>query len=141
MSRLVIDASIVLAWAFEDEFSPLAASVLRELEQAEAVAPSIWPLEVANGLLVAERRGRVSEAETRRFLALVGDLPVRVESSTRAQVWSTTTDLGRRHGLSAYDASYLDLCLRLDLPLATLDQSLAAACTSAGGRLWREDGS
>lgn len=128
MSAFVIDTSIAMAWCFEDESTEATEAVLDRL--AEDVVPAIWPLEVANVLLVAERRGRVTEAQASRFLALLEQLPVETDDSP--------TDLaalvaaGRRHRLSSYDASYLVLVERLGTPLATLDARLAEAALNAG---------
>jgi predicted nucleic acid-binding protein len=127
---LVIDTSVTMAWCFEDETSADTEAVLERLRQEEAVVPSVWELEVTNVLLVAERRKRVSEAQATRFLSLLTQLPIRVDVSP--------TDLtavlaaGRRHRLSAYDAAYLVLAERHGIPLATLDEKLAAACRDAG---------
>ena len=92
-----------------------------------ATAPAIWPLEVANGLLQAERRGRITEAFRKQRLVDLGLLRVILDDETSRHAWQETSDLALRHGLSAYDAAYLELALRRALPLATLDKSLARA--------------
>lgn len=127
---IVIDASITMAWCFEDEGTDETEAVLDLLGDDVAVVPSLWCLEVANVLLVAERRGRMSEAQAARFLDLLGRLPIRPDTD----VVDTNVVLaaGRRHHLSAYDAAYLVLAERLAAPLATLDSKLAAACRAAG---------
>ena len=116
-----------MAWCFADEESPYAEAVLDSLEIAEAVAPSIWPLEVGNVLLVAERKKRLNQAASIRFLSLIKDLPILVEQDSLPRMLSEIIQLAREHKLSTYDASYLDLAMRLDLPLATLDESLKRA--------------
>lgn len=127
VSRFVVDNSIVMAWCFEDAGGPYAASVLECLASSEAFAPTIWPLELGNVLLVAERRKRLSEADVVRFLALINSLPITVEQETPDRMVKEILSLARKHGLSTYDASYLDLAMRLGLPIATLDSTLVKA--------------
>jgi predicted nucleic acid-binding protein len=116
-----------MSWCFEDEENSYAEDVLESLEFAQALVPAIWPLEVGNVLLVAERKKRLSQAAVVRFLALLDGLPITVEQETRERMLKEIVSLAREHGLSTYDASYLDLAMRLDLPLATQDTSLAKA--------------
>jgi predicted nucleic acid-binding protein len=131
----VIDASVALAWCFEDEATPYADVVLSRLEHEEAVAPSIWPLEVANGLRSAERRGRIDERELPGVAQLLLALPIRIEESTLDSALGEVLQLARALGLSTYDASYVALALRHGAPLATLDDPLAQAATAAGAQL------
>lgn len=126
-ARFVVDNSVVMSWCFEDEGNSYAEAVLESLESAEAFVPAIWPLEVGNVLLVAERKKRLSRAAVVRFLALLGGLPITVEQETPERMLKEIVSLAREHGLSTYDASYLDLAMRLDLPLATLDTYLVKA--------------
>jgi predicted nucleic acid-binding protein len=129
----VIDTSITMAWCFEDEAGAATEAVLDRLREDQAVVPPIWPLEVANVLLVAERRGRLSEAQASRFLELLVRLPIDVDDSPTDTSGIVAT--GRRHMLSSYDASYLLLAERLGASLATLDQALAKAARKAGVQL------
>ena len=131
----VIDASVALAWCFEDEATPYADAVLSRLENEEAVTPSIWPLEVANGLRSAERRGRIDEREIPGVAQLLLALPIRIDDSTLDAVLSEVLQLARALGLSAYEASYVALALRHGAPLATLDDPLGRAATAAGAQL------
>jgi predicted nucleic acid-binding protein len=126
-TRFVTDNSVVMSWCFEDEGNCYAESVLESLESAEAVVPAIWPLEVGNVLLIAERKKRLSQASVVRFLALLSGLPITVEQETPERMLKEIVSLAREHGLSTYDASYLDLSMRLELPLATQDASLLKA--------------
>lgn len=128
----MLDASTTLAWCFEDETTAPAASMLERLRDQEALVPPLWLLELANGLVVAERRGRISRAESTRFLRLVGELPIRVDQTSTLDLASSVMNLARDYELSAYDAAYLELALRLGQPLATLDERLRSAADRAG---------
>jgi predicted nucleic acid-binding protein len=130
--RFVSDCSVALAWCFPDEKAPYPQSVLDSLTSAEAVVPSVWPLEVANALLVGERRKRCDRANVVAWIALLRALPIRVDDQTTAQAWGDTLGLARTHNLSVYDAAYLELALRLVLPLATLDGRLQTAAAAVG---------
>lgn len=126
-SRFVVDNSVVMSWCFEDEGDTYAEDVLESLEAGEALVPAIWPLEVGNVLLVAERKKRLSHASAVRFLDLLGGLPIAVEQEPPDRMLKEILSLAREHELSTYDASYLDLAMRLDLPISTLDTSLLKA--------------
>lgn len=126
-ARFVIDNSVVMGWCFENEGNRYAEAVLESLEAGEALVPAIWPLEVGNVLLVAERKKRLSEASVVRFLALLNSLPITVEPETPERMLKEIVSLARAYNLSTYDASYRDLAMRLGLPIATQDASLARA--------------
>lgn len=127
---IVIDTSVTMAWCFEDEATEQTDRVLDHLLADAAIVPALWQLEVANVLLVAERRNRISEAQATHFLDLVMQLPIRVDTTPVDS--GAIIAAGRRHGLSANDASYLVLAERLAAPLATFDAALVAACRAAG---------
>ena len=128
----VVDASVALAWCFEDEATSYAESVLDRLQQTEAVVPAIWPLEVANVLLMAERRQRLTEAQTARMIQLLRGLPITIDAEGLAQAWGPMLSLGREYGLSAYDSSYLEHAMRQGISLATQDAALREAAPRAG---------
>ena len=132
MSRLrfVVDNSVVVAWGL-DEGSEYADRIMDQLVEGEALVPSVWPLEFANVLVVAERRKRITEAESTRLRQLTLALPITIVPDTLERIMTETLRLARRHGLSVYDASYLDLALREGAPLATLDERLRAASSQA----------
>ncbi|HXZ41107.1 MAG TPA: type II toxin-antitoxin system VapC family toxin [Terriglobales bacterium] len=133
IKRLVLDASVAVAWCFEDESAPLAESVLDLLSAgAETLVPAIWPLEVANALLVAERRKRITTAQVTGLLQRISKLPITVESMPPAHAFEQVLSVARQRELSEYDASYVELALREGLPLATLDAKLRRAARSAG---------
>ena len=128
---IVVDASIALAWCLGDEGDEYAERMLDRAVAETAIAPAHWPIEVANGLRSAERRGRIDAEELWQVGKLLKDLGVEivpVELSTALG----TLDTARDHDLSAYDAVYLDLARSRDLPLATIDRPLAKACRKAG---------
>jgi predicted nucleic acid-binding protein len=128
----VLDCSVTMAWIFDDEDDPLAAAVRDRLGGDVALAPSIWPLEVGNALLVAERRERVSRAEALRFLEVLRQLPIDVDATEAMLAMDRSLQIAREAGLSAYDASYLELAARFGVPLATLDPRLASAAARVG---------
>jgi len=131
--RLVLDASVTLAWCFSDESTAYSEAVLDLLANgAEAMAPAIWPFEVANALLVGERRKRVTAAQVVSVLARIGDLPISVEPIRVDLAFGPIRLLARSEHLTEYDAAYIELALREGLPLATLDDRLRRAAGSAG---------
>lgn len=139
MSRFVLDASVVLAWCFPDENATIAQHVAGMFKQGDtATAPSFWPHEVLNALLVGEKRKRISEELVRGFLDDLAVLPIGLEQFPAGVVFDRIQKLSREHGLTAYDAAYLDLALDSGLPLATLDEDLVRACKKARVRLVHE---
>lgn len=138
MNRFVLDTSVAVSWFFDDEAGEYTDSVLESLTEWEAVVPSLWPLEVANFLLAAERRRRCSEAEAVRFIELLVSLPIATDDDTDRRALHGTYQLAREYALTAYDASYLELSMRLGAPLATLDRQLAEAAVKAGVTIFRQ---
>jgi predicted nucleic acid-binding protein len=136
VSRFVLDASVVLTWCFPDENAAMAQHVAGMFKQGRtAVAPSFWPHEVLNALLVGEKRKRISKELVRSFLDDLATLPVVLERFPVEVVFGRIQRLSREHGLTAYDAAYLDLALDSGLPLATLDEDLARASRKTRVRL------
>jgi predicted nucleic acid-binding protein len=127
----VLDGSVAVAWFFEDEANTYAESIEDSLEWARAV-PSLWPLEVANALLMGERRRRTTEAKVTQYVRLLQALPVEVEEQDFARAFEGVLSPARIYGLSAYDAAYLEVAMRRELPLATLDRRLREAAAAAG---------
>lgn len=133
MSRFVLDASVVLTWCFPDENTDLAQHVADRFKQGDtALAPSFWPHEVLNALLAGEKRKRISGEMIQAFLDDLALLPITLEQCSAGTVFGRIQSLSRRHGLTAYDAAYLDLALENGLALATQDEGLVRACKSAG---------
>ena len=132
LKEFVLDSSMALAWCFADESNPKADAIGARCPRISAFVPSLWPLEIANALLMGERRGRSTQADTAKWIAFLRSLPIAVDLETNERVWGDTLNLGRVWNLSAYDAAYLELALRRGCPLATLDSRLQAAANSAG---------
>ena len=131
----VIDASVALAWCFADEVSPGRGRGAGSAQRRGCTRPSIWPLEVANGLRTAERRGRLDLADLARIRELLISLPIQVEAIDLDVALGEVSDLSRSLNLTAYDAAYLALAARRGLVLATIDERLQRACTTAGVKL------
>lgn len=126
-NKFVIDNSIVMTWCFNDESSKYSDIILDSLENYEALAPAIWPLEVGNVVLVAERRKCLTESDGIRFLNLINELPITVQQETPDRMLKEIFALARECNISSYDASYLDLAMRNGVPIATQDSGLKKA--------------
>jgi predicted nucleic acid-binding protein len=127
---VVLDASVALAGCFDDEKTPQTEAVLDRLAADSAVVSTLWEFEVANALLVAERRGRLSDFTAARFVELLARLPIHVDVTFSDM--ASLLAIGRRHQLSAYASSYLFLAERDGIPLATGDEKLRSAGSRAG---------
>ena len=119
---LVLDPSLALSWYFEDERTPTGDALLDQVVEDGAVVPSLWRLEVANGFQMAIRRKRIDAAYRDNALAELATMPITVDAETDAHAWSSTLRLSDRFRLTPYDAVYLELAQRRELPLATLDR-------------------
>ena len=130
---LVVDASVALAWALPDESSAYADAVLAVAAVDGLRVPDLWAREVANGLAVAYLRKRITPADEKAFLAALSHLSIDVEQSAIAlTVVRDGTAAAMRYGLTAYDAAYLDLAMRENLTLATLDTAMRKAAEQSG---------
>ena len=136
MSRFVVDCSVTMAWCFADELDEYADTVLQSLSNNQATVPALWPLEVANTLLHGERRRRLTEAASQRFLDLLESLPIEIDRETAARATGPTLAVAREYGLTAYDAAYLELSMSEGLSLATRDRKMRTAVTAAGVKLF-----
>jgi predicted nucleic acid-binding protein len=135
----VLDASVTLAWLLPDETSKMADELIGRLDKATAFVPAVWPLEIGNVLIIATRRGRMAQQEAHRLLDTLQILPVEVDQAPPGRMIERVIDMANEHGLTAYDAAYLELAERHDLPLATLDKRLAAAAKAQHVRLLPTD--
>ncbi len=132
MIQFVLDASVALAWCFEDETSRAADAILDQLASSEAVVPAIWPVEVGHALLAGERRKRITAADVSRSLELLGSLNIRPDDSGLRLAIDDWIGLARSQQLSVCDATYLALAMREGIPLATLDTALRRAARRVG---------
>jgi predicted nucleic acid-binding protein len=128
----VLDSSVALAWLLPDEGSEATDALADRLEQEPVHVPAIWPLEVGNALLMAQRRARIKDEELARFVSALSVLPIEVDPAASTSALPAVLAIARELGLTAYDAAYIELARRLSLPLASLDAKLRQACAGAG---------
>jgi predicted nucleic acid-binding protein len=128
----VLDNSVALAWCFEDEQTPAVMDLLDRVTETGASAPLLWPLEALNGLIVAERRQRLDAAKRTQLAAFLHELPIVLDFETVDRAWQVSARLAERFKLSVYDAAYLELAQRRQLPLASLDRDLRTAAATSG---------
>ena len=129
---LAVDASIALTWCFEDEVTEATEAIGTRVDSEGAVVPNLWRLEVANALLLAERRGRLKRSDMEQRLELLAALPITIDGDTASHAWTDTLLLARAERLTLYDAAYLELAVRRDVELATLDRELRRAARKMG---------
>ena len=130
----VLDNSVAMRWLLitpNKMDQAYADSILKSLADHDALVPNLWHLEAANVLLGAEKREEIGIGETERFIAQLEYLPIHTDILTSSQVFTRTITLARAYGLSSYDSAYLELAIRNNLPLATLDKSLRKAAKKA----------
>lgn len=128
----VLDCSVTMAWIFHDEATEATDRLREALLDTRAFVSALWPIETANALLVATRRGRVVQDEWPGIRVHLDALPIEVDQVSASRTWSAALDLANAHALSVYDAMYLELAVRMQMPLATLDRALLGAAQSAG---------
>jgi predicted nucleic acid-binding protein len=132
-AEFVLDGPLTLAWCFEDEASPETDEILDWLTAgARAYVPTLWHLEIANVLWACEWRKRITEADSVRFLAVLEALNITTDHQTEQHAGQRAFGLARQYGLSVYDAAYLELAMRLGLPLASKDEALRQAAHAVG---------
>jgi predicted nucleic acid-binding protein len=135
---LVLDNSVAMLWLLPQSNPAgigLAEQVLALLQKGGACVPSLWSLEASNVISKSQRLGRITQAQASAFVSLLDALSISIDINTAQHALHATLDLARQFGLSAYDAAYLELALRENLPLATLDKQLQAAAREAGVEL------
>lgn len=132
MTDIVIDASVALAWCFKDELNETLTRLLEQLYAGSAAVPTLWPIEVSNVLALAERRGRITFAESAQLIALLGTLDISIDTEAPSLAFTRLLSLSRDERLTAYDASYLELAMRLGVPLASKDRDLCDAAERVG---------
>ena len=137
---VVIDCSVTMAWYFKDEATPYTNAVRAALATERAAVPALWPLEVANVLLMGERRKRSTQTKATKWLRFLSALPIAVDTQTPALAFDPILSLARSHKLTAYDAAYLELAMRLGVPLAARDAALEKAALAVGVPLFTPRG-
>jgi predicted nucleic acid-binding protein len=135
--NLVLDASIALSWCFKNEATAIGDRVLERLVAETASVPAIWHLEIANVLALSERRGRITRANSSEFVALLETLDIAIDEETPPRALGQLLDLARAERLTAYNAAYLELAMRLGIPLASKDADLCDAAERLGVRVFR----
>jgi predicted nucleic acid-binding protein len=135
---LVLDSSATLAWIYDEETTEAIRALFDRVADEGAMVPALWRLEVANSLTVAIRRHRIDAEFRRAALADLALLDISTDQHTDGQAWSGTLHLADRYRLTVYDAAYLELAQRREVPLATLDKDLRAAAQAAGTALLGE---
>ena len=128
----VLDCSVTMAWVFPDEATEATNQLRDSLVESRSFVPSLWPVDVDNVLLVATRRNRIRVDDWPEIRASLEALPIEIDPVTTSRAWGASLELARTHQLSVYDAMYLELAMRLQLPLATLDRALHGAARSVG---------
>ncbi|MGH2558666.1 MAG: type II toxin-antitoxin system VapC family toxin [Thermomicrobiales bacterium] len=128
----VVDASVTLAWLITGEITPYTNAIRARLRSEQVYVPPIWPYEVSNALLVAERRGRMSQAQVTDVLQRLDDLAITVELEALERVPQDVVALARQLNLTVYDASYVELALSRALPIATIDNRMRTAAAQVG---------
>jgi len=139
VTDFVLDASVALAWCFEDENTPSARQILARLRAEAASVPATWPIEVANVLALAERRRRITPADSAEFIAKLEDVAILVDGETSSRAFGRVLDLAREERLTTYEAVYLELAMRLGVPLASKDADLCNAAQRLGVSVLRAD--
>jgi predicted nucleic acid-binding protein len=136
LSRFVLDASVTLCWCFENQATPYTESLLDRMAAGdEASVPFVWPLEVANALVRAERRKTLKVAQVTGFLEELSAWPIQVDTAGVDRTFQEILSVARLQNLTTYDAAYLELAIREGLPLATLDDELRKAAHAVGVKI------
>ena len=128
----VLDCSVTMAWVFADEATQETERLRDSLVGGRAIVPALWPIEVGDVLRVATRRGRIARDEWARIRDNLDALPIEIDPVATSIVWHSALELAQEHGLPVYSAMYLELAVRMRLPLATLDLALVSAALDVG---------
>lgn len=132
-TSFVIDSSVGFAWVHPAQATVETDKLLQEVEAgAVVVVPELWFLEMANGLLMLQRRKKLTAAERKGALDTLAALNLTVDTEGGKAAFNRTSDLAEKHGLTVYDAAYFELALRRKLPLASRDGSLLRAAKNSG---------
>jgi len=135
-AAFVVDCSVAMAWLFHDEATPKTAALLNRLATETVLVPGWWFIEITNVLAMTERRGRITPTQSDGFIADLGKLGIERDDEAPDRAFTHLLALCRTHRLTSYDAVYLDLAVRRNLPLATLDGDLRKSARKLGIRLF-----
>jgi predicted nucleic acid-binding protein len=130
--NFVLDASVTMAWCFKDEQTSSTDALLNQLEASKAFAPRIWTLEIGNILLSACRKQRINYASATEFINLLTALDIQIDEAVATKSFHDIFMLAHAEGLTTYDTAYLELAMRLGLPLATRDRQLSEVAARLG---------
>lgn len=142
MSHFVLDNSVAMRWLMPSNKKAdqaYADKILRGFVDHRAVVPTLWHIEAISVLLNCEKHDEITDNDVARFLGFIEHLDIQTDTYTSFQAFNRTINVARKFNLSGYDASYLELALREDLPLATLDKDLAKAAKKAGVSFYLKD--
>lgn len=128
----ILDASITLAWCFNDEATPGTDLILEKASSETVYAPTIWPLEITNILIGAEKKSRIKYADIVMFLDLLQKLQIEIDEETAYRSFTDILALAHGENLTSYDAAYLELAMRKGASLATKDKQLIHAANKLG---------
>jgi predicted nucleic acid-binding protein len=135
MPSFIADASLAMAWCFEDEATPATRKLLRDSSDRSILVPAWWYVEITNVLALAERKGRINVNQATDFITVIEALDVEIDVGVPLRAFTDLLPLCRSHALTSYDAIYLDLARRRKLPLATLDEPLRKVAKKLGVKL------
>jgi predicted nucleic acid-binding protein len=137
-SSFVVDASVAVAWVYPDHATDYSNSALKAFLSGSVIhAPQIWPLEVTNALVVLFRREKLTLEEREEAMGWLSKLPVAIDDQGTNQTFARIPHIALQFGLSAYDATYLELAARGGLALACKDGALREAASKARVKIWR----
>lgn len=139
MKNFVLDCSVTMSWCFKNQQRANSTKILNSLHVSKAVVPSIWSLEVQNVLGAAERSKKITSIESNQFLNLLNSLPIKMDTDDPGfdKLFNKKIhNILRAYQLSSYDAAYLELAIRHDVPLASYDKKLCEAAKGAGVKLY-----
>lgn len=132
MSRIVLDCSVVFGFIFEDERNPYTLKVAEEIKTKEVVTPSLFVVEFTNVIALQEKRGRWKKSESDKLLDLLSEMPLIIEEVKTIKYSRALLEITRKHNLTSYDANYLAVAMKFNIPLATQDKELAIAAQKEG---------
>ena len=135
MTGVVLDASIALTWCFIDEQTEQTNQILIDIQHDGAYVPGLWKLEVGNILVTAERKGRISYADINKFLSLIEQLNIKVDNEASIRGFHEILSIAYTQKLTTYDATYLELAMRMGLPLASKDKHLCEVAKKLGAKI------